>query len=76
MEAEEGTHVVWGGDWERCTSLFMLYIILSYCLCQLPGLAAGIDKLLLQVGRDKLHPIFQPHEVGHSLLFLGGGYRV
>lgn len=40
--------------------------------CILPGLAAGIDKLLLQVGRDELYPSRQPHRVRRSPLVCYG----
>lgn len=49
-----------------CVVYILELLLASAASC--PGLAAGIDKLLLQVGRDELHPSCQPHRVRRSRL--------
>lgn len=71
-EAEVGIRAFGGGRGSEMMHLavYVVYILelllVSAATCQ--GLAAGIDKLLLQIGRDKLYASFQPHTVRHSLL--------
>lgn len=49
-----------------CVVYILELLLASAASCL--GLAAGIDKLLLRVGRDELHPSCQPHRVRQSRL--------